>query len=113
MPPLPRLARNLGLGLASLAPWLPGYVLFLDNVASIEKVSGLSMSPTFCPDPTKKDWILASHWRCTEDLRRGQVVLYRSVPRSCPRSPGASNNRPQITHRPRSARNQAYRRARG
>ncbi|KAI5851014.1 hypothetical protein BZA05DRAFT_430365 [Tricharina praecox] len=77
--PLRRVPRLPTLPMGSvLVPWLPAYVLFVDNVASLEKVSGLSMSPTFCPDPTRKDWILASHWRCTEGLRRGMVVLYRS-----------------------------------
>ncbi|KAA8895383.1 peptidase S24/S26A/S26B/S26C [Sphaerosporella brunnea] len=78
LPQFPHAAKALSLGLTSLVPWIPAYVLFLDNVASVKKVSGNSMSPAFCPNPTEHDWVLAKHWGARENLERGQVVLYRS-----------------------------------
>lgn len=59
--------------------WLPAFILFSNNVASIERVSGISMSPNFCPNPTIQDYILASRWNATRNLQRGQVVLYQYV----------------------------------
>jgi signal peptidase I len=77
LPRLPRVAKAVGITVVSIAPWLPAYILFLDNMASVKKVRGNSMSPTFCPNPTQHDWVLAKHWGAREDLQRGQVVLYR------------------------------------
>jgi len=83
MPPrLPRLrspfAVNLTRYAISFSLWFPAYILFTEHVASIERVTGRSMSPTFCPDPTSKDYILARHWGAARHLQRGQVILYRS-----------------------------------
>ena len=71
------LARSFGTCAAQFALWFPGFILFADNVASIERVGGISMSPTFCPNPLIKDYILVQHWHATRDLARGQVVVYR------------------------------------
>ncbi|CCX13414.1 catalytic subunit of the mitochondrial inner membrane peptidase complex [Pyronema domesticum] len=63
---------------ASFAVWIPAVILFTDNVYSLERVTGRSMSPNFCPDPTRKDYIIARHWNATKELRRGEVVMFRS-----------------------------------
>ncbi|KAH0612632.1 uncharacterized protein H6S33_009012 [Morchella sextelata] len=52
---------------------LPGLIFVTEHVASLETVRGRSMSPTL-----KDDLILVQRWRVVENLRRGQVVLYRS-----------------------------------
>jgi hypothetical protein len=62
---------------ASFAVWIPVVILFTDNVYSLERVTGRSMSPNFCPDPTRKDYIIARHWNATKELRRGEVVMFR------------------------------------
>ncbi|KAI5839324.1 mitochondrial inner membrane peptidase complex catalytic subunit 2 [Morchella snyderi] len=55
------------------ALWLPGLIFITEHVASIETVRGRSMNPTLSDDR-----ILVWRWRAIENLRRGQVVLYRS-----------------------------------
>lgn len=71
-------AHSFGRYAISVVLWLPAYILFSENVASVERVTGPSMSPTFCPDQTSNDYILAKHWRAAHNLKRGHVILYRS-----------------------------------
>ncbi|KAL7272672.1 hypothetical protein RUND412_004517 [Rhizina undulata] len=72
-PPFASYAISFGL-------WLPAVIFFVDHVASLHVVRGRSMHPTLSPDSNKglRDLILVNRWGATEDLRRGQVVLYRS-----------------------------------
>ncbi|KAH8155341.1 uncharacterized protein LAJ45_00351 [Morchella importuna] len=55
------------------ALWIPAFIFITEHVASLETVRGRSMSPTLTDD-----LILVRRWRAAENLRRGQVVLYRS-----------------------------------
>ena len=52
--------------------WIPALIFFVDKVASFHLVRGSSMSPTL-----SQDLVFVQRWRATEDLRRGQVVLFR------------------------------------
>lgn len=84
MPPRLHLSRirqiplaRFGSYVVTFVVWFPTYIFFADYVYSLERVTGRSMSPNFCPDPTSKDYILAKHWNATKDLQRGQVVMFR------------------------------------
>lgn len=77
-----RLARLAG----RLAIYFPAYFLLREHVCSLERVSGRSMVPTFCPPPpppsslqlaTAMDYVLAKRWNAARDIRRGQVVMFR------------------------------------
>ena len=65
-------ARTLGRYAVGIGLWIPALIFFVDNVASFHLVRGSSMSPTL-----SQDLVFVQRWRATEDLRRGQVVLFR------------------------------------
>ncbi|EPS43472.1 hypothetical protein H072_2520 [Dactylellina haptotyla CBS 200.50] len=68
---------KLSLGVLS---WLPVAIFFFDNVYHISWVSGRSMYPTFLPDSNAgmRDLILLKKWNAKNNLKRGEVVVYRS-----------------------------------
>ncbi|KAK6343303.1 hypothetical protein TWF730_010895 [Orbilia blumenaviensis] len=71
------LAAKVSIGVLS---WLPVAVFFFDNVYHVSWVSGRSMYPTFLPDSNAgaRDLILLKKWNAKKDLKRGEVVVYRS-----------------------------------
>ncbi|KAK6336679.1 hypothetical protein TWF718_009471 [Orbilia javanica] len=70
-------AAKVSLGVLS---WLPVAIFFFDNVYHVSWVSGRSMYPTFLPDSNAgmRDLILLKKWNAKKDLKRGEVVVYRS-----------------------------------
>ncbi|KAF3289730.1 hypothetical protein TWF970_003490 [Orbilia oligospora] len=71
------LAAKVSLGVLS---WLPVAIFFFDNVYHVSWVSGRSMYPTFLPDSNAgmRDLILLKKWNAKKDLKRGEIVVYRS-----------------------------------
>lgn len=71
------LAAKISLGVLS---WLPVAIFFFDNVYHVSWVSGRSMYPTFLPDSNAgmRDLILLKKWNAKKDLKRGEIVVYRS-----------------------------------
>ncbi|KAF3226251.1 hypothetical protein TWF106_000746 [Orbilia oligospora] len=71
------LAVKVSIGVLS---WLPVAIFFFDNVYHVSWVSGRSMYPTFLPDSNAgmRDLILLKKWNAKKDLKRGEVVVYRS-----------------------------------
>ncbi|KAK6525629.1 hypothetical protein TWF281_010683 [Arthrobotrys megalospora] len=71
------LAAKVSIGVLS---WLPVAIFFFDNVYHVSWVSGRSMYPTFLPDSNAgmRDLILLKKWNAKKDLKRGEVVVYRS-----------------------------------
>ncbi|KAK6537637.1 hypothetical protein TWF694_011811 [Orbilia ellipsospora] len=76
---LPKLSPPLKLTLGIIS-WLPVAIFFFDNIYHISWVSGRSMYPTFLPDSNAgtRDLILLKKWNARYDLKRGEVVVYRS-----------------------------------
>ncbi|KAK6346879.1 hypothetical protein TWF696_006984 [Orbilia brochopaga] len=64
----------------SVLTWLPVAIFFFDNVYHVSWVSGRSMYPTFLPDSNAgtRDLVLLKKWNAKKDLKRGEVVVYRS-----------------------------------
>lgn len=85
---LPALPSNAGLAL-KVAFWpLAVATTINDNVLEITPINGPSMSPTLSRDyheTGRRDYMAWSKWQPTEDLQRGDVVLYHN-----PRSPESS-----------------------
>ncbi|KAF3918690.1 hypothetical protein AA313_de0207061 [Arthrobotrys entomopaga] len=76
---LPRLSPPIKLTLGIIS-WLPVAIFFFDNIYHISWVSGRSMYPTFLPDSNAgtRDLILLKKWNARYNLKRGEVVVYRS-----------------------------------
>ncbi|KAF3904717.1 hypothetical protein ABW20_dc0100159 [Dactylellina cionopaga] len=75
----PKLSQPVKISLGVLS-WLPVAIFFFDNIYHVSWVSGRSMYPTFLPDSNAgvRDLILLKKWNAKKDLRRGEVVVYRS-----------------------------------
>lgn len=58
---------------------VPVAIAFLDCVAYVAKVEGVSMQPALNPDPNKSDFVLLNRWTSrTCAVRRGDVIAITS-----------------------------------